>query len=172
MTCSATPPPPDAASSLPDWGRLQQALSIEADRGFNNLQGNQYQFHEFLHLSLQQIPPDVPTGDFDRWQRLTEGFSRYPELSFGDRRHLVAETRQSLHRTRKAYEQLRTEAVTKVSEASSRTAPSRTTPSSAPNASQTPASSPTYSSLEPSSKSGKSGKTTAPSSKTSTTPRT
>jgi len=177
MTCSATPPPPNAASSLPDWSRLQQALSIEADRGFNNLQGNQYQFHEFLHLSLQQIPPDVPTGDFDRWQRLTEGFSRYPELSFGDRRHLVAETRQSLHRTRKAYEQLRTEATTKVSEAPSRavpspTAPNPTAPSSPPNSSPTPASSPPYSSLETSSQSGKSGKTTAPSAKTSTTPRT
>ncbi|MGA1601060.1 MAG: ATP-dependent DNA helicase RecG [Prochlorothrix sp.] len=101
---AAVAPAAPASSALPDWSRLQQALSVEADRGFSNLQGNQYQFHEFLHLSLQQIPPDVPTADFDRWQRLKDGFARYPELSFADRRHLVAETRQSIHRTRKAYE--------------------------------------------------------------------
>jgi len=79
-------------------------LAVEADRGFNNLQGKQYRFHEFLSLSLHQIPADVPTGDYDRWQRLAQRFREYPDLSYGDRRHLVAETRQTLHRTRLSYE--------------------------------------------------------------------
>ena len=39
----------------PEWQRLQKALSVEADRGFNDLQGSQYRFSEFLGLSLRQL---------------------------------------------------------------------------------------------------------------------
>ncbi|KKJ00228.1 ATP-dependent DNA helicase RecG [Prochlorothrix hollandica] len=120
MTSSS--PNPDTATP-PDWTRLQQALAVEADRGFNNLQGKQYRFHEFLSLSLHQIPADVPTGDYDRWQRLAQRFREYPDLSYGDRRHLVAETRQTLHRTRLSYEAPPEPSPTKAVPTAPRTAP-------------------------------------------------
>ena len=35
-------------NNQPEWQRLQKALSVEADRGFNDIQGSQYRFSEFL----------------------------------------------------------------------------------------------------------------------------
>jgi len=37
-----------------DWLRLQKALSIEADKGFNDLEGKQHRFSEFLALTLRE----------------------------------------------------------------------------------------------------------------------
>ena len=42
-------------NNQPEWQRLQKALSVEADRGFNDIQGSQYRFSEFLGLSLRQL---------------------------------------------------------------------------------------------------------------------
>ena len=35
-----------------DFLRLQKALAFEAEAGFNDLQGNQYRFSEFLQIAL------------------------------------------------------------------------------------------------------------------------
>ena len=43
-----------------DINRLQQALSIEAEKGFSNLQGKQFLFADFLNVSLQEIPEEWP----------------------------------------------------------------------------------------------------------------
>jgi ATP-dependent DNA helicase RecG len=40
----------------PDWVRLQKALSVEAEKGFTDLVGNQYRFSEFLCLSFGKTP--------------------------------------------------------------------------------------------------------------------
>lgn len=86
---------------MPDWTRLQKALSVEAENGFNNLEGHRQRFSEFLCESLQAPPPSLPYLDQERWQVLAYDFSRYGDLSFAERQHLVADTRRFLHQTRK-----------------------------------------------------------------------
>jgi ATP-dependent DNA helicase RecG len=92
-------------SATPDWLRLQKALSVEAERGFNDLQGKQYRFSEFLGLILSQPPDGVNGGDRQRWQTLGEKFTHYSDLSFAQRQHLVAETRRHLHQAKRAWEE-------------------------------------------------------------------
>ena len=95
------------AQPIPEWVRLQKALSVDSDRGFNNIEGHHQLFNEFLSESLQnglktlsqnlsgQISPD-------KWRTLSERFNRYADLSFSQRQHLVADTRRFLHRARQA----------------------------------------------------------------------
>jgi ATP-dependent DNA helicase RecG len=87
-----------------DWLRLQKALAVEAERGFNDLMGNQYRFSEFLSFSLNEPPPGLGEGDRQRLQDLATQFTQYAELSFSERQHLVAESRRILHQTRRALE--------------------------------------------------------------------
>ena len=39
-----------------DWERLKKALLVEAGRGFQNIQGKQYIFNDFLSISLSKPP--------------------------------------------------------------------------------------------------------------------
>ncbi len=94
-----TPPSP-----LPNWKQLHQALAVEAERGFNNLKGNRYWFNEFLALSFQQLPEQFSAADQARWGEMGDRFAAYPELTFAQRQHLIAETRRTLYQLRKIYE--------------------------------------------------------------------
>ncbi|MBF2075436.1 MAG: ATP-dependent DNA helicase RecG [Synechococcales cyanobacterium C42_A2020_086] len=87
-----------------DWLRLQKALSVEAERGFNDLLGTQYRFSEFLSFSLNQPPVELPRADRLRLQQIAGEYAKYPELSFAQRQHLVAETRRLLHQARQRLE--------------------------------------------------------------------
>lgn len=88
-----------------DWLRLQKALTVEAERGFNDVMGHQYRFSEFLSLSLSRPPVKLPAADQQRFQSLALQFSEYADLSFSQRQHLIAETRRILHRTQRSLEQ-------------------------------------------------------------------
>ncbi|MEA5466403.1 ATP-dependent DNA helicase RecG [Leptothoe sp. PORK10 BA2] len=85
---------------LPDWLRLQKALSVEAETGFNDLQGHQRRFSEFLRDSLRTAPSQLPAIDQERWCVLSADFDKYSALSFAQRQHLVAETRRFLQQSR------------------------------------------------------------------------
>jgi ATP-dependent DNA helicase RecG len=87
-----------------DWLRLQKALAVEAERGFNDLMGNQYRFSEFLSFSLNQPPSELTENDRQKLQELAAKFSQYGDLAFADRQHLVAESRRILHQTRRTLE--------------------------------------------------------------------
>jgi ATP-dependent DNA helicase RecG len=93
------------ATEAPDWIRLQKALSVEAERGFNDLEGKQYRFSEFLSYTLNEPPIDLPSAAQRRWKELSTQFTTYSDLSFAQRQHLVAETRRFLQQARTAYEQ-------------------------------------------------------------------
>jgi ATP-dependent DNA helicase RecG len=84
-----------------DWLRLQKALAVEAERGFNDLMGNQYRFSEFLSFSLNEPPAELPLSDRQRFQEIASQFAQYSELAFAERQHLVAESRRILHQARK-----------------------------------------------------------------------
>ncbi len=83
-------------SYQPDWWRFSKALSVEAERGFCNLQGSQYQFHEFFYVSLKELFENAPPEAQQRCQAMAEEFLRYPEMELEDRQHLIAETRRFL----------------------------------------------------------------------------
>mgnify|MGYP005709984339 CR=1 FL=1 len=59
---------------------IQRSLGLEADRGFQNLQGRQQRFHAFLQQQLA-APPAVPfpQGVSERMSKLSSGFADYPE---------------------------------------------------------------------------------------------
>ncbi len=81
-----------------DWIRLDKSLSIEAERGYTDLQGNQYRFSEFLCLNFGQTPPlGTPTSDRRRWQDFAVKYAQYPQLSPSQRQSLISQTRQFLH---------------------------------------------------------------------------
>jgi ATP-dependent DNA helicase RecG len=99
---------PVASSSvpLPDWVRLQQALSVEAERGFCDLEGKQFRFSQFLQHSLESTVPQYSEATSQaRWQSIAEKFAGYANLSLPQRQHLVAETRRLLYSTQKDYRQ-------------------------------------------------------------------
>ncbi|MEL6353085.1 MAG: ATP-dependent DNA helicase RecG [Cyanobacteria bacterium J06627_28] len=95
----------------PDWLRLQKALSVESDRGFNNIEGHQQSFSDFLSSSLisaQQALSNNLSSQISpsKWKELAARFDSYTTLSFSQRQHLVADTRRFLHRARQAAEAL------------------------------------------------------------------
>ncbi len=92
-------------TEMPDWVRLQKALSVETERDFCNLQGNQYRFSEFLCLSLGKTPPaNTPSTERLRWQELAHQFAEYPQLTVRQRQRLVTETRRFLQSLRQTLE--------------------------------------------------------------------
>ncbi len=99
----------ESALAMPDWVRLQKALSVESERGFNNIEGHQQLFSEFVSSSLVdglKVLGEYLAGDRDKWRSLAEGFEQYNDLSFSQRQHLVADTRRFLHRARQTVEAL------------------------------------------------------------------
>jgi len=81
----------------PDWVRLQKALSVEAEKGFTDLVGNQYRFSEFLCLSFGKTPDLLTPTERRQWQDIASNFARYSQMTFEERQHLVADTRRFLH---------------------------------------------------------------------------
>jgi ATP-dependent DNA helicase RecG len=81
----------------PDWLRLQKALSVESEKGFIDLLGNQYCFSEFLCLSFGKTPDILTLAERRQWQEIAAAFSRYPQMTAQERQHLVAETRRFLY---------------------------------------------------------------------------
>jgi len=92
-------------ATTPDWLRLQKALSVEAERGFNDLEGKHQRFSEFLSSTLRQVPESLPNLDQERWQALGQEYLTYSEKTFAQRQHLVAETRRFLFQVRRSLEQ-------------------------------------------------------------------
>ncbi|MCA1994230.1 MAG: DEAD/DEAH box helicase, partial [Coleofasciculus sp. S288] len=83
-------------AELPDWVRLQKALSVEADKGFIDMMGNQYRFSEFLCLSFGKTPNALIPVERRQWQEIAAEFARYPQMSVQQRQDLVAKTRRFL----------------------------------------------------------------------------
>jgi ATP-dependent DNA helicase RecG len=91
-------------AALDPWLQpLQQALGLEATRGFANLKGRQSCFSAFLAQQLQQGPQGLPAAELERVLALREGFLRYDELSLARRQSLVRQCRERLHALRQAH---------------------------------------------------------------------
>ncbi len=81
----------------PDWVRLQKALSVEAEKGFTDLMGNEYRFSEFLCLSFGKTPNVLTPTERRQWQETANEFARYHQMDSQERQHLIAETRRFLY---------------------------------------------------------------------------
>jgi ATP-dependent DNA helicase RecG len=101
----STPYAAPQAAAVPDWIRLQKALSYEAEQGFNDIEGKQQRFSQFLHDSLIEPPAALPRVERSRWQTFSPRFAAYAELSFAQRQHLIADTRRFLHQMRQLYDE-------------------------------------------------------------------
>ena len=88
-----------------DFLRLQKALAFEAEAGFNDLQGNQYRFSEFLQIALGEPSPILDRPDRQKLQTLADKYSSYGDLEFADRQHLVAETRRTVYSLKQSTQQ-------------------------------------------------------------------
>ncbi len=92
-------------NNQPEWQRWQKALSVEADRGFNDLQGSQYRFSEFLSVSLRQLAGVVTANLRDRTRQLAAEFDIYPQKDIEQRQHLLAITSSFLTQTQRVWEE-------------------------------------------------------------------
>lgn len=88
----------------PDWQRLQKALTVEQERGFNDLQGKQYRFSEFLSLSFANPPASFSPREKRQWSQLSDQFQTYPQFTFAQRQQLVAHTRKFLSDSQKRFQ--------------------------------------------------------------------
>ena len=80
---------------------LQTSLGLEAERGYQDLQGRQERFHAFLCRQLQSpLPFPLPADSVARLESMADAFAAYPQLNETSRRRLVTTSRQWLHRLR------------------------------------------------------------------------
>ncbi len=89
------PVAPDPAATDAWFRTLQQALQLEAERGFTNLMGRREHFSAFLARSLGQPPPGLRPDGTE--QALARDFVGYHQLSASQRQVLVRRCRQHLH---------------------------------------------------------------------------
>jgi ATP-dependent DNA helicase RecG len=79
-----------------DWSRLHKALAVESQHGFIDLVGQQYQFSEFLCITLGKPPAQLLRPDQEQWRDLAREFSHYPELTVSERKRLLGITARLL----------------------------------------------------------------------------
>ena len=109
-----------------DWVRLQKALSVEAERGYIDLVGNQFRFSEFLCLSLGKPPRNIASGDKIQWHDIAQKFANYQDLSSAQRKQLVIGTRNFLHKQKAIAETPNTPPKPKVPRTATLSTPTKT----------------------------------------------
>ncbi|MGK7899810.1 MAG: ATP-dependent DNA helicase RecG [Hormoscilla sp.] len=87
----------------PDWERLKKALAVEEKHNFSNIVGKQ-PFSQFLQDQFSQPPADLTPADRCQWQKFSQKFASYPDLSFTLREELVKQARQYIHSCQQAWE--------------------------------------------------------------------
>ena len=87
------------SGELISWIRsLQQALTVEVDHGFTNIQGRTNQFSTFVSSCLLTSPSIVVSeNELCKLKKLALKYEKYASLSLEHRRRLIVQTRQSLH---------------------------------------------------------------------------
>ncbi|MBD2775448.1 AAA domain-containing protein [Iningainema tapete] len=88
---------------LPNWAQLRNALSYEVEGGLIDRRGKQYRFSEFLHQSLNQTPIVLSSSDYTHWREIVQKFLNYSQLNQNQRRILIENTHQFLHKMEQVY---------------------------------------------------------------------
>ncbi len=86
-------------NKLESWIRpIQQALSIEVDKDFSNIQGRQDFFNGYISKQIVKCEIINEGSHFHNdLEKLADDFLLYPSLSKNRRQRLIAKTRQYLH---------------------------------------------------------------------------
>ncbi len=100
------PNPVSKLGELGNWIRsLQQALTVEVDHGFTNIQGRRNKFSHFLSEYILSGPSTVfDRSDFSKLKKLALEYENYSNLPTDDRRKLIVKTRQAIHKLYKYQE--------------------------------------------------------------------
>ena len=99
----APAPAVTGVAAFTQWARpLQQALELEADRGFGNLQGRRERFSSFLARQCGEPPAGLPLPDQGALGQLADDYRLYDSLSPARRQSLVRRSRQRLHDIQRA----------------------------------------------------------------------
>ena len=85
-----------------DWERLKKALLVEAERGFQNIQGQQYIFNDFLSISLSKQPITLKAYQ-NQFQELSKKFASYPGMTREERQNLLEITQHFLNKMQSFY---------------------------------------------------------------------
>ncbi len=82
------------------WIRpLQQALTVEVDHGFTDIQGRTSKFSSFVSEYLvTSSTAGLPECELSKLKKLALNFEKYSAMSIEDRRRLIVQTRQTLHK--------------------------------------------------------------------------
>ncbi len=90
------------------WIRsLQQALTVEVDHGFSNIQGRTNKFASFVSVYLLTCPSKVlPEDEISKLYNLSLNYDKYPSMPTDDRRRLIVKTRQCLQNLNKYQEEI------------------------------------------------------------------
>ncbi len=88
------------------WIRsLQQALTVEVDHGFINIQGRSSKFSDFISGYLLSGPCEsINECDFNKLKELSVNYKKYSTMSIDCRRRLIVQTRKSLYNLSKHQE--------------------------------------------------------------------
>ncbi len=80
------------------WIRsLQQALTVEVDHGFTNIQGRTNKFSSFIACHLLKCPSNsIPEHELCKFKKLSLSYNKYSSMSTELRRRIIVQTRQSL----------------------------------------------------------------------------
>tara|TARA_B100000965_G_scaffold33761_1_gene24919 strand:- start:5558 stop:8095 length:2538 start_codon:yes stop_codon:yes gene_type:complete len=91
--------PESKSGELIDWIRsLQQALTVEVDHGFTNIQGRTNKFSSFVSSYLLTCTSiAVPENELCKLKELAIRYEKYSSMSIDNRRRIIVQTRQSLH---------------------------------------------------------------------------
>ena len=84
---------------------LQQALQLEAERGFGDLKGRQERFSGFVARTLAEPLAGITEPQRQGLGDLARGLASYGELSLARRQNLVRQCRERLHQLRQAHQQ-------------------------------------------------------------------
>ena len=99
----APAPAVTGVAAFTQWARpLQQALELEADRGFGNLQGRRERFSSFLARQCGEPPAGLPLPDQGALGQLADDYRLYDSFSPARRQSLVRRSRQRLHDIQRA----------------------------------------------------------------------
>ncbi len=98
------------SAELLSWIRcLQQALTVEVDHGFTNIQGRKNKFSSFLSGYLLKYPPSsIPEHEISKLKKLALNYENYSSMSIDLRRRILVQTRQTLHNLYKYKEEIDT----------------------------------------------------------------
>ena len=102
---------PDCKSvELIVWIRsLQQALTVEVDHGFTNIQGRTNKFSSFVSSHLLKYPSRaLPDHELCKLKKLALSYDKYSSMSTELRRRIIVQTRQSLQSLHKYDQTLKT----------------------------------------------------------------